>query len=302
MENLIPFGYQIETDRYLDVNDVERGDRCGCICPSCKTPLVARKGDERIWHFAHKSRKTFECTETKCEYSVYVSVRMMARQIIGDKLEIKLPEYIGTAFKQLVGSKSFTVAKEQIVTLENVCVEHTYNTISVDIQGDIRGIPFVIYFTHPGRESPALLASVSGERCGIVEIDLGIIANKLFGIAKKTNRSFQEILGDFLYGDLSSKRWLYHPRYALLHKDALDSMVDPHPPKNRLDCPIDINNNNSPKKNRKTFIRPKNPMDEVTFLCRSCKVKWKGDYPGESVCPTCNSRKHRTVFMGAKKL
>lgn len=38
---LIPFG--LKDGKYYDVSEVERGRACGCICPSCKQVLVAKK-------------------------------------------------------------------------------------------------------------------------------------------------------------------------------------------------------------------------------------------------------------------
>lgn len=49
----IPFG---ELDgRLVHVSKVERGAACGCVCPVCRVPLVARKGASKAHHFAHES-------------------------------------------------------------------------------------------------------------------------------------------------------------------------------------------------------------------------------------------------------
>lgn len=34
--------------------EVPRGAACGCFCPECASPLIARQGDARQWHFAHE--------------------------------------------------------------------------------------------------------------------------------------------------------------------------------------------------------------------------------------------------------
>ncbi len=91
--NLIPFGLSEKDGRFLDVSKVPRGKQCGCICPSCKTPLIARHGNINEWHFAHASRTGYLKTETECEFSFYVSVRLMARQIVDDTLSMALPAY-----------------------------------------------------------------------------------------------------------------------------------------------------------------------------------------------------------------
>jgi len=91
--NHIPFGLRESDGAIIDVHAVPRGRGCGCICPSCRTPLVARQGREKVWHFAHASRNVYERTAQECDYSFYVSVRLMARQLIGSDLVLALPEY-----------------------------------------------------------------------------------------------------------------------------------------------------------------------------------------------------------------
>lgn len=37
------------------IGEVERGAECGCRCPECASPLVARQGLANDWHFAHEA-------------------------------------------------------------------------------------------------------------------------------------------------------------------------------------------------------------------------------------------------------
>lgn len=39
------------------VGDVPRGAACGCFCPVCGSPLVAKRGEINDWHFAHEERQ-----------------------------------------------------------------------------------------------------------------------------------------------------------------------------------------------------------------------------------------------------
>lgn len=89
--NLIPFGLESITGQLIDVDSVQSGKSCGCVCPCCKTPLVAKKGDIKEWHFAHHTRGTYSETQDSCEYSFHLSVRMMARQLIKNELQLELP-------------------------------------------------------------------------------------------------------------------------------------------------------------------------------------------------------------------
>lgn len=37
------------------IGDVPRGLACGCFCPTCASPLVAKQGNLNEWHFAHEA-------------------------------------------------------------------------------------------------------------------------------------------------------------------------------------------------------------------------------------------------------
>lgn len=37
------------------VGDVPRGLACGCFCPTCHSPLIARQGNLNEWHFSHEA-------------------------------------------------------------------------------------------------------------------------------------------------------------------------------------------------------------------------------------------------------
>ena len=91
---LVPFAMR-ESDRALvDVSQVPRGGASGCVCPSCHTPLIARRGEVNVWHFAHATRANYAQTTDRCDYSFFVSVRMMARQIMGGSQTIALPPMV----------------------------------------------------------------------------------------------------------------------------------------------------------------------------------------------------------------
>ena len=74
---LIPFAFSNILNKLVDVDEVENGKKCNCICPSCKMTLNAKQGEVNEHHFAHAHK-----AETICHYSYWVSVRDMAKQIL----------------------------------------------------------------------------------------------------------------------------------------------------------------------------------------------------------------------------
>jgi len=291
--SLIPFGFNSVDETFVDVREVPRGAKCGCICPSCKTPLIARQGKEKEWHFAHASRTVYQRTQKACEYSFYLSVRMMARQMIGDKLKIRLPEYKDVVSKYAPSSghrlhESFLITESKEICLSDVEVEATFEGVPVDIVGYINGFRFVVYFTHPGRSVPQELKSVNDSHSGVIAVALDELRGTMFHRAREKNQSCQSVLTEHLSNDLSAKHWIYHPRYQSCRQKALE----------KLDVKVAL----SRAKNTRTrhFKSPVSSRFEVdiappnitgplvSFECLNCDVRWQGRESGGNVCPKCN--------------
>ncbi|MCG7988388.1 MAG: competence protein CoiA family protein [Candidatus Thiodiazotropha sp. LLP2] len=297
--NLIPFGYNPTNDTFVDVEDVPRGANCGCICPACKTPLIARQGEEKEWHFAHASRKVYERTQKECEFSFYLSVRMMARQIIGNELKLTLPEYRDSVSKYIPDlgcplHDSFVITDSKEISLTNVSVETNFEGVAVDIVGYISDFKFAIYFTHPGRGIPQELKSPKDRHCGVIAIALDNLAGTLFRQAKNKKQSYQFALIEFLSSDMPSKQWVFHPRYERCHQQAL-ARVDVRaesikrgqqarrgkPERTKFD---------SAAENIHYVVSTEKPVKQrVLYECVMCNIQWIGFAPGACTCPKCNN-------------
>lgn len=280
-----------------------RGKNCGCICPSCKTPLIARQGNVNEWHFAHASRSVYGKTEHECEFSFYVSVRMMARQLIGETLEILLPKYEGVVVKELPWKKyarlAFLVTKSQTIFMHDVEVETNYKHVSVDVVGQVKEVPFVIYFTHPGRSVPHELYELESLKCGVISVSLEDVPN-MFLEAKTSSRSYHNLLSDFLVNDTESKSWVYHPRYKACEQKAIEDLekhevspaetMGPEDDSSRFDAFF-----SNDASGLSTESLKQEPKRLAEYECVMCHTLWKGWEPGASACPKCNTHLYRTV-------
>lgn len=303
--NLIPFGLDPKKRTILDVADVSRGKNCGCVCPSCETPLVARQGDVKEWHFAHASRDVYSQTKRECSYSFYLSVRMMARQIIDENLEIVLPELEGSVGKYVDDIDEyidvpFTIAAKQTVSLTNVVVERNFQGIPVDITGQVKDFSFIVYFTHPGREVPFEFSAPDDSKCGIVSISLDGI-NLLLVNARRLQTSYKTTLQNFLARDVKSKTWVFHPRYALCEKEANNKLRDLEYEHRHVEA-------NHRKKLKRTGLRTVRSGSSIAVIapetqskrlanyeCIICHILWQGWDPGASKCPKCNKQLYRVI-------
>lgn len=279
MIQLVPFGLNPKNKSLVDVHDVPRGRKCGCICPSCHTPLIARKGNEKKWHFAHASRK-IDATDKECDYSFFVSVRMMAKQIIHTGISIDLPKYELTCLKEAhdrAFQKNYIVTQNSSITLENVKKEHPFSGCIVDIAGKVGDFNFIIYLSHDNRNAPNKLDIPDCRNCGIIEINLNDTYDLLLSERDISVKSV-DILEDFLKHNTCSKHWIYHPRKKSMEEKANNS-ID-----NEIEKYFSNNNIRSKIKPTKS-TKPNNSLK--MFECATCHIKWEVSSLEPPFCPNC---------------
>lgn len=278
---------------------------CGCICPSCKTPLIARHGEVKEWHFAHASRAVYSKTERECNYSFYLSVRMMARQIIGREIEIVLPEYKDSVSEYLPQyedfiNETFMITVKQKIILTNVQVEYNFMGTSVDVFGGVGEFYFIIYFTHPGRDIPQTLFNPYNSKCGIVSVSLTRLP-LLFRSAQNSKGTYHEILRDFLVNNTSLKKWVFHPRYKRCQQEAknkLEKQKAKLTQARRLKNEVEYNLITSTPASKNGIInKPFDAMPKrlAEYECIMCHTTWQDWESSGSVCPKCNTHLYRTI-------
>ncbi len=298
--NKIPFGLRVADDAIVDVCEVPNGSRCGCICPSCRTPLQARQGNIKQWYFAHYSKHAHEQTKTVCEYSFYPSVRLMAKQVVGDRFQLNLPRLMGKiAYYQgvrwVLEYNEFKVADSKIVVMENPVVDTTFSGASVDIVGTIRDFQFVIFFSQPDRVVPDSLFEPENPKCGILEISLHSLLNEFIRL-RSQQKTYREILTDFLQNDVASKRWIYHPRFKPTANEAIDDLKRLG---NILECtvvPINSSSKIAPMAGNLLNQPPVTTNRIVRFECVMCRFQWEGPEAGGNCCPKCQEHLYSKIM------
>ena len=66
------------------ISEVERGLKCRCTCPMCRSDLVAKKGKVQEHHFAHAKG-------AECAHAVKTALHLAAKDILAKRREIVLP-------------------------------------------------------------------------------------------------------------------------------------------------------------------------------------------------------------------
>jgi hypothetical protein len=126
----LPFGLN-ENNILIHIADVERGKECHCVCPSCKSPLIAAKGCKKQPHFKH-------AVVNECKGGMESAIHLAAKQIIMKKKEITLSKYICmVSAKDSRGEKhkeeKTIVEDKTVITFDSVQEEVKLHDIKVDI-------------------------------------------------------------------------------------------------------------------------------------------------------------------------
>ena len=81
---LIETNYALLDGKLVHISEVEKGKNCNCICPSCRKPLIAKKGKKKAHHFCHPQNET-------CEYAYETALHMLAKEILCNCRRFVLP-------------------------------------------------------------------------------------------------------------------------------------------------------------------------------------------------------------------
>ena len=68
----------------VDISQAERGLACSCVCVACEEPLVAKKGEVLIHHFAHASG-------VECGYAAETLIHWLAKDFLSSTRALTVP-------------------------------------------------------------------------------------------------------------------------------------------------------------------------------------------------------------------
>lgn len=111
--------YGLLGDKLVHINDVEKGLACNCLCPHCKTQLIARKGSKRVKHFAHYKF-------ADCNHGSETALHLMAKNIIWQTHKVFVPYVPKTEYDFSKNGK--------VITFDKAVLE---KQLSDSVRGDI---------------------------------------------------------------------------------------------------------------------------------------------------------------------
>jgi hypothetical protein len=253
--NKIPFGLRETDQQYVDIADVNNGKKCGCICPSCKMPLQAKQGRTNQWHFAHSSRGTSNLTQNQCEFSFWVSVLSMAKEIIRQGGTLTVPSYT-----KYLGYDEIVISDKKTVDLTDPEIEKS----CFDILCNFGKYSIGIYFTSP--EKKYRQTHLSDKNTGILEISISNAFKTFF--SKDRSSDYKSILSEIIFKDIGNKHWIYHPKIESYNRRYGERLKD------------------KPPHDESAILSGMAHKKPSYYQCQHCKIKWRGIQE----CPDCHNK------------
>jgi len=196
--------------RIVHVDEVPRGADCGCRCPACDGPLIARQGEVRGWHFAHRQ-------ETHCESAVETVLHRAAKQMILDEQGLMLPGLlVAETWASPAGVRHSGAAMIEPcwIDFDQVLLEPTVGLIRPDAIALQRSQTWIIEIrVHHAVDADKreIIASIGWPA---IEIILDPLACESWT---------PELLRREVVDRHDNKRWLNHPERAVLVDKARDA-------------------------------------------------------------------------------
>lgn len=174
-----------ENGELIHVDSVPNGKNCKCLCPHCKSPLVAKnRGKKRIHHFAHEHNQD-------CKACFETTIHKLAKDIIKEAAEIMLPSR-----DDLFANKEKPTGS---VKLTDVCVEKWDEQLKIkpDVEGVMENgqkLLIEILVSHKVDERKAKIIVDNNLLC--VEIDVS------------KQKMDKDALRKFLLESTSGRQWI----------------------------------------------------------------------------------------------
>ncbi|WP_374512161.1 competence protein CoiA family protein [Niveibacterium sp.] len=197
---LTPFARRTFDDQIVGPDEVERGAKCGCVCVECGSPVLARQGTEKEWHFAHQ--KLSDCSGGYAQ-----SVHEAAKQLIRTHKSLTLPKLVAQAWVKNAYGETISEREElrdaQRVVFDRCVSGSVVGDVTPDVVANIGERVLLIEVVVFHRLQAEKLARLEGTGLACVLVDLSEFQNK---------RATRQALEEAIFGAAAHIGWLFHPR------------------------------------------------------------------------------------------
>lgn len=195
-EKLLRLG--LKDGHIVHIDEVKRGVGCNCICPNCKSTLIAKKGNIKTHHFAHKS-------ELECNGAVETAIHLLAKEILSQEKTIYLPsfqKYISSLQKEVVilnYNRPFTF--QEVTLEERIKINSTF--IIADAVCIVKEKQLIVEFANTHfSDSDKIEKLISGD-LPCIEVDISTADQNRNDLSEKLKTNYFPI------------KWISNPRGEL---------------------------------------------------------------------------------------
>lgn len=183
--------YALKDEVITHISKVERGLKCGCVCPACGERLVAKKGQKMMHHFAHQTTKD-------CEYGYESSLHLAAKEILSQTKKMVIPPvYIHFPNSHKADS---LICEAKEITLDRVELEQRFGNI----------VPDVVVYTGSKRLFLEVFVTHCVDDEKLAKLKTADISTIEINLSKLDHSITTEELTELLIGDSEVKYWKYN--------------------------------------------------------------------------------------------
>lgn len=170
------FGWALTNDdKLIHISQVPRGLACNCFCPCCKSPLLAKKGNVNVHHFAHAKGSE------DCKHGYESAVHLLAKSVLEKEKTLSLPPYtvssdnipdeeIASLMEGIYGYEY--VHPSQTFTFDEIQNEVHLEDITPDSIAVKNGTKLLVEFRYTHAVDEAKFEKIKAKGLSCVEIDL----------------------------------------------------------------------------------------------------------------------------------
>jgi hypothetical protein len=195
----LPYG--LKDGNLVHISNVDKGLKCGCVCPACNHPLVARKGEKTVHHFAHHN-------SSECAKSVETALHLCAKEILERRRKIRLPK-VEVEFNSY--RDNWVISDEMVIEFDKVRLEYMMDKIVPDVFVYVKGRPLLIEITVTHQTEASKINKIMGLGLSCLELDLSRIKREI---------SLEE-LEEIVIERVEHKGWLHNERSSIYKNKAI---------------------------------------------------------------------------------
>ncbi len=191
----IKLPYGLSNEQVVSIDDVESGLKCNCVCPSCKSQLIARKGEEKQHHFAHYNSED-------CGWKGESIIHKISKEIFLESKTLRLSQVLWSYKPELV------IYGETSIPIDNVKLECRIDDIIPDVIIESKGKELLVEIKVSHGIGHEKFQKINRLNISTLEIDVRrIVANSF-----RDNNYFlkSKDFKNALINGIDNKYWIYN--------------------------------------------------------------------------------------------